>query len=185
MIVLRRAAILFLLILALARPALAADPSASAAGSASAQIVQAISATALNPLDFGIIAVSPNLGGSAIVRPGERQAIYRGGASATCSGAGQCPMPRPARFRVIGEPGRDYVVSAPSSLAARSDSLGASDLEVTDLRVRSDSRPQAGAAGRLDLSGQDGFEVGGVIVIPAGTPAAHYRATIEVVVGYI
>jgi len=176
--------VLLTLAACLGTSAQAMPPSASASGNAAAQIVQPISATAVDDLDFGVVAVSSNRGGSVTVAPGQRKASFHGGASPACNGGAQCATPHPARFHVIGEPGRDYGISLPASVVAHADSSTSHDLQVIDLEVRSDSRRFAGPFGSLDNAGHDWFEVGGQLVIPPGTPSARYRATIEVIVGY-
>jgi len=52
------------------------------------------------------------------------------------------------------------------------------------LMVETSSTPGTGGSGRLDEAGQDRFMVGGTLQIPARLPAAHYRASVPVIVTY-
>jgi hypothetical protein len=83
-------------------------------------------------------------------------------------------------------------VSAPGALVASGTVSGtgsglvasAPDLAIEMLTVRTESRPDSGPAGLLDGNGQDRFSIGGTLVVPAGTGAAHYQATLPVIVTY-
>ena len=176
------------LALLLASPAAAASgSSASAQGSAEAVIVEPIVVTVVSNLDFGMLTASQSMGGALTIDPAS-SAHYAGGASPACLGGGGCPGVHASRFAVHGEAARSYVVSAPGALVASGTMVGtgaaAPDLAIETLTVRTESRPGSGPAGTLDGNGSDAFSIGGTLIVPAGTSAAHYQATLPVIVTY-
>ena len=132
-------------------------------------------------------ALIPGSPGSVTVAPGETGADYVGGAREACGSAARCPQPHFARFEVSGEPNRSYTISAPSSISVAGLPLGAGlapVLLVDAIQLRSASRPDAGSAGRLGADGRDRFDLGGTLRVPATTPPAHFRLSVEVIVTY-
>lgn len=176
-----------LTLLAASPAAAASGTSASAQGVAAAVIVQPIVVTMITNLDFGMLTSSRTASGAVTV-DSTNSAHYSGGASPACLGGAGCPGIHASRFAVRGEAGRSYVVSAPSVVIASGTLTGsaaaAPDLAIETLTVRTESRPESGPAGLLDVNGQDHFSIGGTLVVPAGTNAAHYQATLSVVVSY-
>jgi Domain of unknown function (DUF4402) len=171
-----------------ALPAFAQGEIASAAGSASATVVNPIAVRPLHGLDFGTIAASSVSAGSVVITPGSTDTQYGGGVRRVC-GAG-CQLPHAARFEVSGEAGRSYTVTAPASLAASSDSPGsprnvaASALRIESIRLRTASRPSAGPAGQINIFGRDQFDLGATLQVPAGAAPAHYQANLPVIMAY-
>lgn len=178
---------LALALLAASPAAAASGSSATAQGLAQATVIQPIVVSVLSNLDFGMLTASQTMGGAVTIDPGS-SAHYAGGASPACLGGGGCPGIHASRFAVRGEAGRSYVINAPTALVASGTLAGsagaAPDLAIEALTVRSESRPESTAAGTLDINGQDHFSIGGTLVVPAGTGAAHYQATLSVVVTY-
>ncbi|KUR71584.1 hypothetical protein AQZ52_08155 [Novosphingobium fuchskuhlense] len=171
-----------------ASPALAAPgQSASALGQAEAVIIAPIMAVSINDLDFGSLTSSPSASGAVTVAA-EGGANYTGGASPACAGGGSCAGITPARFRVSGEAGRSYTVSGPLAITATGTLMAggaAPALAIDALTVHLDSH--AGAItriGQLDDKGEDRIAIGGRLTVPAGTAAAHYRATLTIMVTY-
>lgn len=166
-------------------PAHAGGLSGHADGTAQAQVVAPLTMTRQADLDFGSIFATTAAGTVAVSPDGS--ADYAGGAQSACLG-GACAGPHPARFAVHGEPGRGYVIAVPATVVATgtmTDSgAAAPPLTVSALAARSASRPDAGPAGLLDAQGADSFDIGGTLMVPAGLPAARYRATIAVIVTY-
>jgi len=169
----------------LASPAWANGQSATASGVGRAEVVAPLVVTRESDLDFGSILAGTRPGTVTISPAGV--ASYGGGVDSACAGA-DCAAGHAARFAVHGESGRSYTIAVPDSVIAEGTALQAGDaappLTVGGLGVRSDSRPSEGAAGQLDASGSDGFQVGGTLVVPPGVPAARYRATVPVTVNY-
>ena len=172
-------------------PAVASGSSASAQGFAQATVIQPIVVSVLSNLDFGMLTASQTAGGTVTIDPGS-SAHYSGGASPACLGGGACPGVHASHFAVRGEAARSYVVSAPGALIASGTLSGpgpgtgaaAPDLAIETLTVRTQSRPGSGPAGTLDVNGQDTFSIGGTLIVPAGTSAAHYQATLPVIITY-
>ncbi|MEI6643662.1 MAG: DUF4402 domain-containing protein [Novosphingobium sp.] len=173
---------------ALAAPAMAASgQSATAQGQAEAVVVEPIVAVALNDLDFGSLTASATASGSVTVDPGGG-ASYAGGAAPACPG-GSCAGIAPARFAVRGEASRSYRVNAPAAITATGTLIGsgatAPDLAIDALLVHLDSHTGGDTtSGKLDTKGQDQITIGGRLNVPAGTSAAHYHATLTILVTY-
>ncbi|MGE4304187.1 MAG: DUF4402 domain-containing protein [Novosphingobium sp.] len=164
--------------------AFAAESGAQAAhGQAAARVIAPLAVTAIQDLDFGTVSVAAGMGGSVEVLTGGAAPRYLGAAGLPCSAGGGC-SPHPAKFVVSGEPGRRYRVDIPAIADAKGSAANAAHLLVADLHVRSASLAGADAAGMLDGSGSDEFEIGGTLQIPAGTTADHYTAKIPVIVTY-
>ena len=162
----------------------AATATATATGSASAEVIAALVVTRTADLDFGTILASP-AAGTVTVSPAGAVG-FAGGARPAC-GAAACGGPHAARFLVRGEPGRAYTVVAPvqviaSGQAAAPGAATPQGLLVDDLTVQTASR--GGAGGTLDSGGDDSFNLGGTLRLPAGTPPARYRAVVPVTVIY-
>jgi len=182
------AAALAVLVVPAPAPAFAATgQTATAQGQAEAVVVEPIVAVALNDLDFGSLTASPTASGSVTVDPGGGTS-YAGGAAPACPG-GSCAGIAPARFAVRGEASRSYRVNAPAAITATGTLIGsganAPDLSIDALSVHLDSHAGTDTTlGQLDAKGQDRIAIGGRLNVPAGTAAAHYRATLTIMVTY-
>jgi hypothetical protein len=175
---------LVLLLAAASGPALAGGRSATATGAAQAEIVAPLVVKREADLDFGAIFATTAPG--TVMLGADGTWSYTGGAYPACA-PGACGPLHPAAFDVAGEGGRAYLVTLPSAVTATGTTpqgTAAPPLDVAGLTVRTASRPSAGPAGQLDATGHDRFQVGGTLHVPAGIPAASYRATIAVMVTY-
>jgi len=173
-----------LAITGMAMPAKADTRTSAAQGAAAATVARPLAVTGIEELDFGMVASS---GAGAVVIPaGEDLATFAGSARSACKGGGDCPAPHPARFVVTGEQSRTYRIALPRELRVPggSASQAIADLRVGDFVVRTASRPEAGARGRLDPAGRDTFLVGGTLHIPAALPPGRYAVPVPVVVTY-
>ena len=169
---------------ALSAPLLAAPGSeGTAVGTASAEVIAPLKLETLEPLEFGTIAVAPNAGGSITVPPSTSPAAFSGALSASCSAAAFCRA-QPAKFGVTGAPGRYYRIEYPFEARAQAVRGSAPPLAVTQISVASESLGGGNARGLLGPDGTDGFRIGGTLIVPGGTPAGTYRATLDVVVSY-
>ena len=168
--------------LGLSTPAFAQQDGASANGRAQAQVVRALRARPLADLSFGALVVGQSSGGEVIVSPSGSAASYRGSVRASCLGNAGCST-HPASFAVEGEGGRTYRISLPASIMAQG-SRTSIELPVTSINSRSRNFPAASFGGLLDASGHDFFEVGGTLLVPAGTRADVFRADLPVTVSY-
>lgn len=169
-----------------AMPAHAGGLTSTANGDAQAQVVAPLIVTRESDLEFGAVFAGGNAGTITVSPAGGT--TFAGGAQPACV-AEACFEARPAQFAVRGEAGRSYVVAVPLRITATgtiTDGSGraAMPLSVTAIEVRSASRPAEGPGGQLNLNGQDRFEVGGTLELPANLPSASYRATIPVIVTY-
>ncbi len=169
-------------------PALAA----SATGAAAADVVSPVAVRQIRDLDFGILAANADSAGFVKIAPGGSVAIYGGGAHTACASPAQCPSPHFAQFEVSGEANRAYTIAAPAHVSVAGEQVGDGVtpglapplLVIDDIEICSASRPDAGRAGRLDSSGRDRFDLGGTLRLPAATPPARFRISVEVIVTY-
>lgn len=163
-----------------------ARASTTATGQATATVVSPIAVRELANLDFGMLRSDSSAGGTVTLAPGQAQPSYSGGARAGCIDA--CDTPHLAQFAVTGEALRSYVVAVPASAMITGElAVGASALPaltVDSFSIRSASRPHAGHSGQLDGAGNDTFELGGTLRMPADLPPAHYRVSVPVLVTY-
>ena len=182
-----RAAVFFAVIAATCAPAPAWATSAQ--GQAEATVIQPLVITRLTDLDFGTVTLAPGTAGSVTIDPASG-IRFGGGASAACiAGGGGCASAHASRFAVRGEAGRNYIVRAPAGIMASGTLLDGSsgsapELAIASIQVRTQSRPDGGLSGTLDGDGRDVFDVGGALIVPAGTPAARYRAVLPIIVTY-
>ncbi|MCY1669502.1 DUF4402 domain-containing protein [Novosphingobium sp. SL115] len=137
-------------------------------------------------LAFGAVFANQSAGTVTVRNTGG--VIYRGGAQQACL-PDACNIPHPALFLVQGEPGRAYRVEIPEQVLATGQSAQpgggpAVALIVDQLQCVSDSKPSASGLGQLDTQGLDRFRIGGTLHLPAGLPAADYRAVVQVIVTY-
>lgn len=165
-------------------PLLAAPGSeGAAAGVASAEVIAPLKLETLEPLEFGTIAVAPNASASITVPPSTSPPTYSGALSASCAAAAFCRA-QPAKFEVTGAPGRHYRIEYPFATSAMAVRGSAPPLAVTQISVATESLGEENARGLLGPDGTDGFRIGGTLIVPGGTPAGTYRATLDVVVSY-
>ncbi len=160
----------------------------SAQGQAEATVIEPLVITRISDLDFGTVTLTPGTAGSVTIDPASG-IRFGGGASAACMSGGGCASAHASRFAVRGEAGRDYTVQVPAVIMASGTLLGASfgvapDLAIGSIAVRTQSRPGSGFSGTLDGNGRDVFDVGGALIVPAGTPPARYRAVLPIIVTY-
>ncbi len=150
---------------------------------ATAEVIAPLKLEAVEPLEFGTVAVAAGGSGSITIDPANSSALYAGSLASSCSASAFCTA-QPARFRVTGEPGRYYRIEHPHMAYASPVASQGPALEVRDIAVATDSLASSQARGLLPANGQDGFRVGGTLEVPGGTPAGSYRATLNVVVSY-
>lgn len=160
-----------------------AGNSASANGQVGATLVEPITLTAMEPLHFGVVAVSESEAGSITVDPDSGSTSYSGGLGSVCPVGSSC-FARPALFGVTGEAGRAYRIDAPATAVALYEAGGAAPLAVTAIEVSAAGGAGGSARRVLDDGGSDSFRVGGTLVIPGGTQPGIYRAELSVVVSY-
>lgn len=160
-----------------------AGGSATSSGKVGVGIVEPIAIQSLEPLQFGVLAVSSREGGSISVDPDSGSTRVTGGVGSLCPARAAC-FARPARFAVTGEAGRYYRIDAPATATARHDGGGATSLTVSAIRISSANSTDGSARRLLDAGGSDSFAVGGTLSVPAGTQPGIYRAEVAVVVSY-
>lgn len=173
---------LLLTIGAAALPSAAAADTSTAAGQASATVVEPLRTVPLDDLSFGTLTVGVATGGEVQVSAAGSSASYSGTAAPSCGLAMQC-SPHAARFAVSGEANRSYRVQLPVLVQARGARTGQL-LDVSRLVVRSQNRAVAHPRGLLDSEGGDEFTIGGRLTVPAATRPDTFRAEIAVSVSY-
>ena len=155
------------LLLAALPATLSAQPGETARGSAQAQVVQPLSIEPTGDLRFGSIAVAAGRGGSVAVDPRTGGTAYAGAAGPVCADGAGCGA-APASFVIRGGSGRQYRLTLPDTVTARSADAPGVRLTVDALTAYSTNRTQIGRGGVLDANGRDRLQVGGTLRIPAG-----------------
>lgn len=151
-------------------------------GDAIARIVAPLKVFPIAQLHFGSLVVGAQEGGTVTVRPEGGTTIYGGSARSGCALAASCGA-HPGRFRVEGEPARQYRITIAATVRARGQSRGVL-LEVSQLELLSLGLGSSTGQGQLDEGGRDQFSVGGTLEVPAGTAADVFRAELPVTVAY-
>ena len=151
-------------------------------GVARAQVVQSLSAQAINDLQFGRITVSELEGGEVIIAPMPGVVQYTGGVRGECRGAGACSA-SPARFDVRGEPLRRYTIAIEAEVEAIGERTG-EILRVERLRTDKTLADPAVLTSALDEFGKDLLTIGGTLVVPAGSVTDLFRAELPITLAY-
>ncbi|WP_298188774.1 DUF4402 domain-containing protein [Novosphingobium sp.] len=160
-----------LAVLALPLPALAAPGgSATMTGTASATIITPISIVATAPLSFGVMA-QPTATGTVTVSTAGVVSTGGGMVGNTAIAQGSAG-PQAGKFRVSGEPGRQFFVTLP--LAATVNRSGASMI-ITLFTV---GALTGSPVGTLDIA------VGGTLTVGGAQPVGTYSGTYQITASY-
>jgi hypothetical protein len=160
-----------LIVLGVPLPALAAPAgSATMTGTASATIISPIRIVATAPLRFGVMA-QPTAAGTVTVST--TGAVSTGGGMVGNTAIAQgSSRPQAGKFRVSGEPGRQFFVTLP--LAATVNRSGAS-MTITLFTV---GALTGSPVGTLDIA------VGGTLAVGAAQPVGTYSGTYQITASY-
>ena len=160
-----------LAVLAVPLPALAAPGgSATMTGTASATIITPISIVATAPLSFGVMAQPTSTGTVTVSTAG---VVSTGGGMVGNTAIAQGSAgPQAGKFRVSGEPGRQFFVTLP--LAATVNRSGASMI-ITLFTV---GALTGSPVGTLDIA------VGGTLTVGAAQPVGTYSGTYQITASY-
>ncbi|OYU34918.1 DUF4402 domain-containing protein [Novosphingobium sp. PASSN1] len=139
-------------------------------GSASATIITPISIVATAPLRFGVMA-QPTAAGTVTVSTSG--AVTTGGGMAGNTAIAQGTAgPQAGKFRVSGEPGRQFFVTLP--LAATVTSSGSS----MTINLFTVGALTGSPVGTLDIA------VGGTLAVGAAQPIGTYNGTYQITASY-
>ncbi|MBX9885892.1 MAG: DUF4402 domain-containing protein [Novosphingobium sp.] len=160
-----------LVVFAMPLPALAAPGgSATVTGTASATIITPIRIVATAPLSFGVMA-QPTAAGTVTVSPSGAITASGGMVGNTAIAQGSSG-PQAGKFRVSGEPGRQFFVTLPPA-ATVSRSGGSMTITLFTVGALTGS-----PVGTLDIG------VGGTLAIGAAQPLGTYTGTYQVTASY-
>lgn len=166
-----RSLLIALAALAAPLPALAAPGgTTTVTGTASAQIITPISIVATAPLRFGVMA-QPTAAGTVTVSTAGVVSTTGGMAGNTAIAQGSSG-PQAGKFRVSGEPGRQFFVTLP--LAATMTRSGSS-MTITLFTV---GALTGSPVGTLDIA------VGGTLAVGASQPVGTYNGTYQITASY-
>jgi hypothetical protein len=169
----KKLAILFagLFIMAISVQNVYAQPGASDDGTATALILEPLSITAVENLEFGSIAAGNDLSEIKISTSGART-LESGTAALYTSNAG-----RQGTFDVGGENDATYAITLPANGTITLTGPGTA-LVVKDFESDPDG------TGTLNASGEQTINVGATIEVPAGQSAGNYSGQYQVTVDY-
>ena len=160
-----------LIVLAAPLPALAAPGgSATLTGAASATVIQPISIVATAPLSFGVMA-QPTAAGTVTVSTAGIVTTGGGMVGNTAIAQGSSG-PQAGKFRVSGDPGRQFFVTLPA--AATVNRTGGS-MTITLFTV---GALTGSPVGTLDIA------VGGTLAVGAAQPVGTYTGTYQITATY-
>lgn len=144
--------------------------SVTVSGTASATIITPISIVATAPLSFGVMA-RPTAAGTVTVST-SGAVTTGGGMVGNTSIAQGSSGPQAGKFRVSGEPGRQFFVTLPTS-ATVSRSGGSMTITLFTVGALSGS-----PVGTLDIA------VGGTLAVGAAQPIGTYNGTYQITASY-
>ncbi len=158
------------------------NAAAMVAAQATARVVEILSVTGEEPLNFGFVEPSPQ-DGTVTVSPDNARSVT-GGVQATDE-FGR------AAFAVRGTPGHSYTIHAPPSVtfsakehnSDASESL-ARELTVTDFITYSVNTGTTAATGKLGQNGEDRIYLGGTLIVPANAAPGVYSGWVPLTVSY-
>ena len=144
---------------------------------AGANILEPITLTKNEVLNFGSMSVAIAIGGTCVLSTqGNRSAT--GGVSISPI----CPSATKAAFTVTGSPATaTYVIMLPGTITV-TNGTPAQDMLITPV-ARASAAVVDGTTGTLS-GGSDTFTVGGTLNVAAAQPAVAYSGTFSVTVGY-
>jgi len=145
---------------------------------AGVKILNALSITETNELNFGSMGVLSSLGGTCILAP-------NGGRFATLGvHLSQNDPYSNAEYLVNGEPSYSYFITLPSNIIVTHTNY-LYYLQITNLSSFCYSTGSIGVIGILNSqSGSDIFKIGGTINVSAGQYPGIYKGTFDVTVAY-
>ncbi|SDH79006.1 hypothetical protein SAMN05421742_1138 [Roseospirillum parvum] len=164
----------------LGAPALAGEPgSASASGRASATVLPApLQTQERHPLFLGQVITGP-AGGWVEARP--NAGVDFGGAAWPLAGRS---VFRPARYRIVGQPGAGYRVDAGPIQTKQWAAPSGREPVVETLFFWSENAAREGAQGILDRQGEDTLLVGARLDLKGPGLLGVWVGSIELTVGY-
>lgn len=139
-------------------------------GSASATLIQPISIAAINPLRFGIMA-QPATAGTITVSTSGAVSTTGGMVGNTAIAQGSSG-PQAGTFRVVGDPGRQFFVTLPTSTTVSK--TGAS----MTINLFTVGALAGSPLGTLDIA------VGGTLAVQAAQAVGTYTGTYQVTASY-
>jgi len=157
-----------------------ARSTSSVTATVTANVVEDLTVTSEDPLNFGFIEPSPQ-GGTVTVSPDNARTATGGIETSSAF--------TPATFAVHGNPGHDYTIHTPSSLtfsvrgAEESESL-IRELTVTNFTTYSATARTTAATGRLAQDGRDKIYLGATLIVPAGAAPGVYSGWVPLTVSY-
>lgn len=158
-------------VLAVPLPAFAAPGgTATMTGSASATIITPISIVATAPLRFGVMA-QPTAAGRVTVSTSGAVSTSGGMVGNTAIAQGSSG-PQAGKFRVSGEPGRQFFVTLP---AAATVTRSGGSMTITLFTV---GALTGSPVGTLDIA------VGGTLAVGAAQPVGTYNGTYQITASY-
>lgn len=140
-------------------------------GSASATVIRPISIVATAPLRFGVMA-QPTAAGTVTVSTAGTVTTGGGMVGNTAIAQGTAG-PQAGKFRVSGEPGRQFFVTLP--LAATVNRGGGGSMTITLFTV---GALTGSPVGTLDIA------VGGTLAVGAAQPIGTYNGTYQITASY-
>jgi len=156
-------------------------PLATVTATATATVVEDLTITSEEPLNFGFITPSPQ-GGTVTVSP-DNQRSETGGVRTSSS------FTR-AEFTVRGMAGHSYTIHTPPSLTfsvKENDDESSQllhELIVSHFITYSTTSGETAAAGKLAQNGQDRIYLGATLMVPAGAAPGVYSGWVPVTVSY-
>ena len=162
---------------------LSAQSSQSISVQASAQIIEAMTLSQTNKLNFGTIALKSTAGGTVVLSSNSNTRNYTGGLA---GGGPENQDATNATFEVSGSSLATYAVTLPAAitLTHTSTETGINTMEITAMKARFNDAVSDSVTSTISSEGTDSFSLGATLTVQENQILGQYSGQYEVSVDY-
>ena len=160
-----------------------AQSSQSISVQASAEIIEAMTLSQTNKLNFGTIALKSTEGGTVVLSSNSNTRNYTGGLA---GGGPENQNATNATFEVSGASLATYTVTLPAAitLTHTSTETGINTMEITAMKARFNDAASDSVTSTISSEGTDSFSLGATLTLQENQIFGQYSGQYEVTVNY-
>jgi hypothetical protein len=160
-----------------------AQSSQSISVQASAEIIEAMTLSQTNKLNFGTIALKSTAGGTVVLSSNSNTRNYTGGLA---GGGPENQNATNATFEVSGASLAAYTVTLPAAitLTHTSTETGINTMEITAMKARFNDAASDSVTSTISSEGTDSFSLGATLTVQENQILGQYSGQYEVSVDY-
>jgi hypothetical protein len=160
-----------------------AQSSQSISVQASAEIIEAMTLSQTNKLNFGTIALKSTAGGTVVLSSNSNTRNYTGGLA---GGGPENQNATNATFEVSGASLAAYTVTLPAAitLTHTSTETGINTMEITAMKARFNDAASDSVTSTISSEGTDSFSLGATLTVQENQILGQYSGQYEVSVNY-